>query len=61
MATARLRRRAASAEQVKQDGWREMGLLAVSIDDQRLSWLEREFIRQIGEKLYGKKREAEHG
>jgi hypothetical protein len=36
-------------------------LLAVSIDDQRLSWPEREFIRQIGEKLYGKKREAEHG
>ena len=38
-------------ERVKQDGWREQGLLAVSIDDQRLSWPEREFIRQIGEKL----------
>ena len=48
-------------ETVKQDGWREQGLLAVSIDDQRLSWPEREFIRQIGEKLYGEKREAEHG
>jgi hypothetical protein len=48
-------------ETVKQDGWREQRLLAVSIDDQRLSWPEREFIRQIGEKLYGKKREAEHG
>ena len=48
-------------EQVKQDGWREQGLLAVSIDDQRLSWPEREFIRQIGEKLYGRKQEAEHG
>ena len=46
-------------EKVKQDGWREQGLLAVSIDDQRLSWPEREFIRQIGEKLYGKKQEAE--
>lgn len=46
---------------VKQDGWREQGLLAVSVDDQRLSWPEREFIRQIGEKLYGKKREADHG
>jgi hypothetical protein len=42
-----------SPEQVKQDGWREQGLLAVSLDDQRLSWPEREFVRQIGEKLYG--------
>ena len=48
-------------EKIKQEGWREMGLLAVSVDDQRLSWPEREFIRQIAEKLYGKKREAEHG
>ena len=39
---------------VKRDGWREQGLLAVSIDDQRLTWPEREFIRQLGEKLYGK-------
>jgi hypothetical protein len=48
-------------EPVKQDGWREQGLLAISIDDQRLSWPEREFIRQIGEKLYGRKRETKHG
>ena len=51
-------------ELVKQDGWREQGLLAVSINDERLSWPEREFIRQIGEKLYGsirKRQEADHG
>jgi hypothetical protein len=41
-------------EKVKQDGWREQGLLAVSVDDQRLTWPEREFIRQLGEKLYGR-------
>jgi hypothetical protein len=41
------------AEDVKRDGWREQGLLAVSVDDQRLSWPEREFIGQIGDKLYG--------
>jgi hypothetical protein len=40
-------------EDVKRDGWREQGLLAVSVDDQRLSWPEREFIQQIGDKLYG--------
>jgi hypothetical protein len=40
-------------EKIKQQGWREQGLLAVSIDDRRLTWPERELIRQIGEKLYG--------
>jgi hypothetical protein len=47
-------------EDVKRDGWREQGLLAVSVDDQRLSWPEREFIRQIGEKLYGNRASAYH-
>lgn len=40
-------------ETVKRDGWREMGVLAVSACDPRLSWPERELIRQLGEKLYG--------
>lgn len=42
-----------NADQVKRDGWREQGLLAVSIDDDRLTWPERELVRQLGEKLYG--------
>jgi len=41
-------------DQVKRDGWKEQGLLAVAIDDQRLTWPERELVRQLGEKLYGK-------
>jgi hypothetical protein len=40
-------------ERVKEDGWREQGLLVVAANDDRLSWPERELIRQIGEKLYG--------
>ncbi len=48
-------------EKFKEEGWREQGLLAVSVNDQRLTWPEREFIRQIGEKLYGKIWEAGHG
>jgi len=50
-------------EKIKADGWREQGLLAVSIDDQRLTWPERELIRQLGEKLYGKnsKKETSNG
>ena len=41
-------------EQVKCDGWHEHQMLAVSLDDQRLTWPERELVRQLGEKLYGK-------
>ena len=48
-------------EQVKRDGWREQGVLAVSVNDDRLSWPERELVRQLGEKLYGKKQEEQDG
>ena len=41
------------ADEVKRDGWRDQGLLAVSVDDHRLTWPERELIRQLGERLYG--------
>jgi len=44
-------------EQVKRDGWHEQGLLAVSLDDDRLTWPERELVRQLGERLYGKRQE----
>ncbi|MEI4196532.1 hypothetical protein [Roseovarius sp. E0-M6] len=40
-------------EQVKREGWKEQGVLAVSLDDQRLTWPERELVRQLGERLYG--------
>jgi hypothetical protein len=40
-----------SPDQVKQEGWREQGLLAVSVNDNRLTWPERELVRQLGEKL----------
>ena len=45
-----------STDDVKRDGWREQGVLAVSIEDQRLNWPECELIKQLGEKLYGKSR-----
>lgn len=49
-------------EAVKRDGWKEQGLLAVAIDDDRLTWPERELVRQLGERLYGQRdREARHG
>lgn len=42
-------------EQVKREGWQEQGVLAVAVSDERLTWPERELVRQLGEKLYGKR------
>jgi hypothetical protein len=51
-----------SSDEVKRDGWREQGVLAVAVDDARLSWPEQELVRQLGEKLYGKRgTEVDHG
>ena len=50
-------------EEIKCEGWREQGLLVVSAEDRRLTWPERELVRQLGEKLYGRReaREVRHG
>ena len=51
-------------DQIKREGWKEQGVLAVAVDDLRLTWPERELIRQLGEKLYGKRpkgQEVHHG
>ena len=42
-------------EQLKRDGWQDQNILVVSSNDDRLTWAEREFIRQIGNRLYGRK------
>ena len=39
---------------IRQPGWRDQHILVVSPDDDRLDWMERELVRQIGERLYGK-------
>ena len=51
------------AEGTKVYGWNQYGILVVSENDDRLSWPERELIRQLGEKLYGRgrSREVSHG
>ena len=40
-------------EAMKQRGWRDQHLLVVNAADERLDLIEREFIRRIGERLYG--------
>ncbi len=48
-------------EQVKRDGWQDQGVLVIAEDDQRLTWPERELVRQLGQKLYGARPAKEAG
>jgi hypothetical protein len=41
------------AFELARDGWRQSGILAVLPSDRRLSPGEREFICELGERLYG--------
>jgi hypothetical protein len=43
-------------ENIKQSGWRDQHILVVSEQDDRPDFIEREFVRRIGERLYGGKR-----
>jgi len=48
-------------EEVKRKGWQQDGILVITDNDHRLNWPEREFINQIGTKLYGnRKKENPH-
>lgn len=42
-------------EDVKKQGFNEHGILVVAVDDQRLSWIERQIVEGLGNRLYGKK------
>ena len=44
-------------EAEKRAGWRRHGILVVAEQDPRLSWPERELIRQLGAKLHGERPE----
>lgn len=50
-----------SPEEIKREGWREQKVLVISETDPRLTWPERELVRQLGDKLYGYRTEARHG
>lgn len=43
-------------EDIKRQGWRDQHILVVAENDDRLDFIEREFVRQLGERLYGEKR-----
>lgn len=50
---SRLQPQATDLDAIKERGWRNQHILVVSADDERLDWMERELVRQIGERLYG--------
>jgi hypothetical protein len=47
-----------NVEAEKRAGWHRHGILVVAEQDPRLSWPERELIRQLGVKLYGEQPEG---
>ena len=43
-------------DRIKQEGWRDQHILVIAENDERLDFVEREFVRQLGDRLYGEKR-----
>ena len=50
---ARIQPETTDLELMKQRGWRDQRILVVHLTDDRLDYLEREFVKAIGERLYG--------
>ena len=46
-------------EEMKRLGWQAQRVLVIDADDDRLTWPERELVRQLGERLYGKMQRQE--
>ena len=42
-------------DNIKREGWRDQHILVVAEGDDRLDFVEREFVRRLGERLYGEK------
>ena len=49
-----------NAEGTKAFGWNSQGILVVSASDTRLTLEERELVRQLGGKLYGRRQREKH-
>jgi hypothetical protein len=49
------------AEAEKRKGWRDHGVLVVAADDPRLTWPERQLVRQLGARFYGRRRVEPNG
>lgn len=56
----RLQPKKIDAEKLKREGWKNDKILVVKADDERLSWPEKELIKQIGDKIYSDKTNKKH-
>jgi hypothetical protein len=54
----RLQPKRIDPEAEKRTGWRRHGILVVAEQDARLSWPDRELIRQLGVELHGERLEG---
>ena len=52
---SRLQPQVTDLDEVKRNGWREQQILVVDAQDERLDWAERELVKRIGERLYGRR------
>ena len=50
----RLQPQVTDLDAIKEQGWRDQHILVVNAEDDRLDYLERQLVRRIGERLYGK-------
>jgi hypothetical protein len=53
-ALARVLPETVDLDAMKQRGWRDQRILVVDATDERLDFVEREIVRRIGERLYGR-------
>jgi hypothetical protein len=49
----------AQRSELKRAGWPEHGILVVAEQDSRLTWSERELVRQLGVRLNGRRSEGD--
>ena len=53
---ARLIPETTDTEEIKREGWQEQRILVVSLDDDRITWIERKQLEQIGDRIYGRRK-----
>lgn len=53
---SRLQPKPINTEKIKREGWNNDGILVIKADDERLSWPEKELIKQIGDRIYSESR-----
>ncbi len=50
-----IRKDSADLEKIKRNGWHDHRILVISPDDPRLDWLQKKFVENLGNLLYGAK------